>query len=326
MNIDESGEQTTQNISLIRANKRYVLCGILCVGVVLFLGFAWYVATPPASWKEPETVTITRGTSAGIIANNLKEKSLIRSSFVFRSLARITGRSQSLRSGTFVLEPSSMVEILYRLSKGSGEARITIPEGSRAREIAQIFTREGIFVTEQNLVAHEGYLFPDTYQVAKDATADDVVRMLRTQFEEKFLSQLKLGNTLSRSKEDIVTMASILEKESAGDADRAIIAGILWKRLDNSMRLQVDATLAYERGETSATLSTADLAIDSPYNTYRRDGLPPTPTGNPGAKALGAAMWPEESPYWYYLHDKAGNTYYARTLNEHVANKRKYLK
>jgi len=301
------------------------------VGVTIFItlgilfGVGLYVLnSPPISWKESVTVRIERGTSAGAIGDQLYAQQLIRSSRAFRWFAKLSGTSSSLKSGTFVLEPSSTQQLLWRLSQGAGEARVTIPEGTRAKEIANLFSKEGIMIFERDLTPFEGYLFPDTYQVAKDATAEDVVRILQNQFKEEWVNIAPFVG--ARTQKDIVIMASILEKESAGDGDRAIISGILWKRLAKGMRLQVDATLAYERGETSATLSQADLQKDSPYNTYTRSGLPPTPIGNPGLKALLAAAKPEASPYLYYLHDTKGNTYYARTLEEHVANKRKYLK
>jgi len=309
-------------------HRSFSVRSILIMVFVLFVCALGFIAQtfnlPPSSWKEPVTLRIEKGAPAGAIGDQLVTQHLIRSSRFFRLSAKLTGTSLSLKSGTYILEPSSTRQLLMRLSEGAGESRITIPEGTRAKEIANVLSREGILVFERDLAPFEGYLFPDTYQIAKDATTKEVVGILRGQFDAEWKSVAPFIE--KRTQKDIVIMASILEKESAGDSDRAIISGILWKRLEKGMRLQVDATLAYERGETSATLSQSDLKMDSPYNTYSRAGLPPTPIGNPGLKALLAAAKPEASPYWYYLHDAKGNTYYARTLEEHVVNKRRYLK
>jgi len=121
-------------------------------------------------------------------------------------------------------------------------------------------------------------------------------------------------------------MASLIEKESSGDEDRSIISGILWKRFNNNRPLQVDATLSYLLGKKSQDLTVDDLNIDSPYNTYRYPGLPVGPIGNPGLEAIQAAIYPKDSPYWFYLHDKTGKAYYAKTFEEHIANKNKYLR
>jgi len=120
-------------------------------------------------------------------------------------------------------------------------------------------------------------------------------------------------------------MASIIEKESLNGDERQIVSGILWKRISLGMPLQVDATFLYINGKASAELTKDDLNIDSPYNTYRNKGLPPGPINNPGLDAIVAALYPKDSPYLYYLHDKKGKVHYAKTFNEHVANKRKYL-
>ena len=304
----------------VRVLLRSIVPMLLGIGAV---GIFFYASTP-TTWIEAKTITIARGDSAGSIANHLSEEGIIRSPELFRLLLRVGGKAESLKSGSYVLDPMSSWQLMARLVEGPGSIRITIPEGLSAEAIVEKLSQQGLPVRIEEFKKHEGYLFPETYEIPRDASSQLIIDMLRSEFEQIWKATV-LWATRKNTQEEIVTMASILERESAGDSDRAIISGILWKRLDKGMRLQVDATLAYERGETSATLTVEDLEQDSPYNTYRRSGLPPTPIGNPGAKALAAAARPEESPYWYYLHDKEGNTYYARTLNEHVANKRKYL-
>lgn len=126
--------------------------------------------------------------------------------------------------------------------------------------------------------------------------------------------------------EEIIIMASIIEKEMSSPEDGRIISGILWKRIEAGMGLQADATLTYLTGKPSLKLTEEDLAIDSPYNTYKYRGLPTGPISNPGLNAIKAAIYPEESSYWYYLHDSESQPHYARAFEEHIENKLRYLK
>lgn len=294
---------------------------VVLIFVAGFFGQGYILA--PSGWTESQSFIVKQGDSATSIASKLEEQGLIRSEFLFRFAVKISGTSSKLKTGSYVFQPVSMISIIQELTTGPSEERITIPEGMRARDIAQLFTNNGLFVTEQELEMHEGYLFPNTYFISKSSNADEVVRIMRDQFDKEWEVIAPFAG--SRSMSDIVIMASILEKEASVNDDSAIIAGILWKRLENSMRLQVDATLKYERGLSSSQIALKDLETDSLYNTYTRDGLPPTPIGNPGAATLLASASPKESHYWFYLHDNEGNTYFAKTFEEHKANKRKYL-
>ena len=212
----------------------------------------------------------------------------------------------------------------------SREISVTIPEGHSARQIGEIFEKLGIFSSEDFVQAaqkEEGYLFPDTYRFYKDANPDDVTKKMRDNFNKKITPEIfaeikKNKKTLSEA----IIMASLLEEEVKSAEDRKIVAGILWKRLDLGIGLNVDAALTYVLGKTSSELTAGDLKFDSPYNTYRYRGLPPKPISNPGLDAILAALMPEPSPYFYYLTGKDGRTYYAKTLEEHALNKFKYLR
>src|SRR3989344_1536144 len=189
----------------------------------------------------------------------------------------------------------------------SREIAVTIPEGFNVGQIGETFEKLGIFsknVFVSAAQSQEGYLFPDTYRFYKDAKPEDVIKKMR----------------------DIIIMASILEEEVKSAEDRKIVAGILWKRLERSIGLNVDAALTYILGKASHALTAEDLKYDSPYNTYRYRGLPPGPISNPGLDTILAAISPIPSPYFYYLTDKDGVAHYAATLEEGALNKFKYLR
>jgi UPF0755 protein len=226
------------------------------------------------------------------------------------------------------------------------EVRITIPEGWDRSDIGKYLEGKGIGALDQFLASTkkdfvqnfavladkpqkaslEGYLFPDTYRLYKGATVDDVVLKMLANFSSKLTNEeQKAIKASGRSVFEIVTMASIVEKEVPHASDRPIVAGIFWKRLKEGMPLQADSTLNYVTGNKSASLSSEELKIDSPYNTYTNKGLPPTPIGNPGEVALRAAIYPKSSPYWYFLSAPDGSTIFSKTFEEHVAAKRKYL-
>lgn len=148
---------------------------------------------------------------------------------------------------------------------------------------------------------------------------------MRTVFAEKMIELEDKISMSTKSREDIIIMASIIEEEANNDADRKIISGILWKRIESGMPLQVDAPFYYTANKTSAQISTADLRADSPYNTYTRKGLPPGPISNPGINAIENALFPESSSFWFFLSDRAGTMHYAITHDGHIENKWKYL-
>lgn len=232
-------------------------------------------------------------------------------------------------------------EIAGRRHKELAESReitVTIPEGLSVKQIGEILENAKLFPKDEFIkIAQkdEGYLFPDTYRFYKSAKPEDVVLKMKENFNKKITSTKFLeveppkgGSTSQnvRALSEVVITASMLEEEVRSTKDRKIVAGILWKRLDQGMGLNVDAALTYILGRTSHELTVDDLKYDSPYNTYRYRGLPPTPISNPGLDAISAAAHPTLSKYFYYLTDKNGTVHYAVTLEEHALNKRKYLR
>ena len=204
---------------------------------------------------------------------------------------------------------------------------VTIPEGWNVREINQFLQAEGVLVDEELSQGLEGYLFPDTYEFFLDSTAEVV--------KEKFLNNLRMQlETLGMSMEDksigkILTLASLIQQEIKDPYEMRIVAGILNERLEAGIPLQIDATLCYVKevgGKKCLPITQADKAVDSPYNTYLYQGLPPAPISNPGLDAIKAALNPANSPYLYYVSDpKTGRTVFGKTLDEHNQNVIKYL-
>ena len=222
--------------------------------------------------------------------------------------------------------------LVLRITRGEfavTPVKITIPEGSTVRDIATILGKNMPHFAVQDFLAqaehHEGYLFPDTYFFSPLEKPEAIIARLRGSFDRAFAPYTVALTAKQRTVGDIIIMASIIEREAKADSDRPIVAGILWKRFDLGIPLQVDAPFYYTLRKTSRELTQDDLRTDTPYNTYARKGLPATPISNPGLEAITAALFPEESPYLYYLSDKNGELHYAKDLEGHKKNREKYL-
>jgi len=190
------------------------------------------------------------------------------------------------------------------------------------------FSEKFSFLKEKpDNISLEGYIFPDTYQIEKDETLEAILNKIFENFDRKITDELKQKiKSQKKTLFEILTMASLLEKEVQISTDKEIVAGILWKRMRNGWPLQVDASLTYLTGRTSAQLTQNDFNIDSFYNTYKYRGLPIGPICNPGLDSILAAVNFKESPYWFYLNAKDGETIFSKTLEEHAMNKQKYLR
>ncbi len=330
---------------------------ILAAALIVF-GLWFYHALSPVdvSDKKNASFTVQSGESIGVIAAHLGDRELIRSPWVFKWYARWIGVAGKLQAGSFAMSPSqSSSDIIAMLHSGkSQEFLVTIPEGFTIVDIDKLMASKGLGnpgdiidcafhcdfesfdflptkaagTREQAIGSRlEGYLFPETYAVSPSEYKPKffLERMLGT-FRKKIVNGhsgaiIASGKTLHQ----IVTMASLVEEESRFDDERAEVAGILWKRLEHKVVLGVDATTRYVLGKPSAALTKSDVESDSPYNTRRRHGLPPSPIANPGESSIIATLNPKTSPYWYYLHDRKGLIRYAVSNDEHNANRAKYL-
>jgi len=287
---------------------------------------------------------IKQGESVEKIGENLEEENLIKSAWAFYWYIRLNDLDENMISGRFMLNPSmttkQVTEIISDPSKS--EAILTIQEGLRIKDIDKKLTESelieaGAFIqATENFNGYEyyyflpeetpieGYLFPDTYFLnAGDFKPDEVIYKALDNFEVKIQDVIQQIANSGRSFEDIIKMASIIEKEVISQEDKSTVSGILWKRIDSGWRLDADATLLYTKDNNKIT--TADLEADSPYNSRKVQGLPPTPICNPSLSSIQAAISPTSSNYWFYLSTPEGKTIFATSNEEHNTNKAKYL-
>lgn len=281
-------------------------------------------------------VTIPQGASFRTAADSLHAEGFVSSPWLFRVFARVTGRDREIRAGTYVLQHGlSWNELVGALRKGQGiERRVTIPEGwSLTQIVPELATdlgvpedsvraavrdsalRNELGITTPTL---EGYLFPDTYIFAYGTQARDAVEELVRHFEEVWQPQWnqRLGE-LSMSRNEIITLASIIEKEARLPEERPVISAVYHNRLRIGMPLQADPTVQYALGEHHERILYRDLEIESPYNTYRHTGLPPGPIASPGKASIEAALYPASVPYLYFVADSDGHHEFRTTFKEH---------
>src|SRR3989338_3716965 len=253
------------------------------------------------------------------------------------------GVAKNMQAGDFRFSPNmSAREIAQLLTHGAIDVWITLPEGLRVEEQAQIIENNLNFGANESFafdkaeyikIAKEGYMFPDTYLIPKDATAQDVAGKLEETFDAKVDEDfLEEGGKNNLSTDDVVILASLLEREAKTNEEKPIIAGILLNRLEAGMPLQVDATVQYAKGYDTAqnawgpTVTVAEYqSVKSAYNTYLFVGFPPKPIANPGLESIKTAANPAQTDFFYYMHDREGKIHYAETDDEHQRNIEKYL-
>lgn len=283
--------------------------------------------------RTQKIFVVRKGQNVRDIAKSLKDERLIRDPVVFFLLVVRGGLDKKIQAGDFRLSPSMTAQnIAETLTHGTLDVWVAVPEGYRAEEIAELLAQKTPTFTQtwrDVLNQHEGYLFPDTYLIPKDADVELVVSIMRKNFEQKFATLPPLKNKLTRK--EVVTIASLIEREAKFPEDRPLVASVILNRLAIGMKLDIDATVQYilgyqedEKRWWKKHLTNKDLAIDSPYNTYRNPGLPPTPIANPGLASLRAVVNPVGTNYLYYVSDKNGRNHYAETIEEHRENIKKY--
>lgn len=317
--------------------KRFIVL-IAVISLFLFIiSFWWKQAITPVNPGSQNKIvfTIKKGETSRIIANELYRQNLIRSPVAFFLIARFRGFADALQAGEFRLSPAmDLYTIINSLTHGSADVWITIPEGWRKEEIALELTQK-LSLPESEFLknSQEGYLFPDTYLIPKDASATSVVNILKTNFDQKMNPQI-MDKVLKKklTLQDVITIASLVEREGKHALDRPIIASVILNRLQLGMKLDIDATVQYilgyqakEKTWWKKDLTLEDLNTDSPFNTYQNAGLPPAPIANPGIEAIMAVVNAPDTDYLYYISDSQGNIHPAKTIQEHNANIAKYL-
>lgn len=310
---------------------------IVLASLAVTLGTFWWVRgsqAPDPKNKKIYTFVIKRGEPVREIAKRLKDEKLINSSVVFFLLVNfVLDVDGKIQAGDHRLSPSmTAAEVAKSLTLATNDVWITVVEGARADEIADILKKEIKTYKESwrgQLNENEGYLFPDTYLMPKDAEILQVLSIFKNNFDAKYAT-LEIKDS-SLTKDEIVIIASLVEREAAFAEDRPLVASVILNRLNIGMKLDIDATVQYvlgfqkdEKDWWKKNLTLEDLEIKSPYNTYRNAGLPPTPISNPGLAALNAVINAPNTNYIYYLSDREGRNHYAETLEEHQENIRRY--
>ncbi|MFH1207344.1 MAG: endolytic transglycosylase MltG [Patescibacteria group bacterium] len=318
--------------------------------------FLWNeVNFPMSSTSQPATFTIAKGEGVNDIAVHLKSQGLIRNSLAFKVYAYFKRSQTKFTDGMYSVDKNMTIRDIFTLlvsNQTTPETTITLIEGWTAKDMAEYLAAQGI-VSAENFIAAasvhdsrsiipnmtyafladrpagaalEGYLFPDTYRVFKTTTASQIVEKMLDNFGNKFTDQMKTDTANGNmSIYQIVTLASIIEKEVRTDADRKIAAGIFYDRMNQGVALQSDATVNYVTGKQALQPTADDLSVDSPYNTYKYTGLPPGPICNPSLASIMAAIYPEKTEYFYFLTKPDGTTVFSKTYEEHLQNKQKYL-
>lgn len=326
-----------------------VISGALAVVVLVIAGFAaWFGYTIFADRSHPQQtaqVIVPRGSSFHDIANQLVHAGVIANATAFRVYAKIRHADTDAHAGEFRFQPhQTAAQVLAQLQSGGAQVArwVTIPEGFTAKQIAQRLQDDGLGSAKAYEAAFmhdtivldgtrtknlEGYLFPSTYLIPLDATPRTVERIMTGEFEKQLPRDAaqearRHGLTVPQ----VVTLASLIEREAKADDERPLMAGVYYNRLRLGMPLEVDATIEYALPEHHDVITYGDLRMDSPYNTYRHEGLPPTPIANPGAPSLAAAFNPQSSDFLYYVYKGGGHHAFAKTLAQQNANIARYLK
>ncbi len=322
----------------------FILLPLIVIGILLF-DYNRSIHFPNSKSDEKVTIEITEGESVNQILQSLLDNDLIsqKNYYYTKIYLKKNNLGTKLQAGNYNLPQNlTVVELIDTLQFGrSEEVWVTIPEGLRKDEIAEIIENEFngqeplLFSKEEFLALTtdqafintlelpieidnlEGFLFPDKYSFPKDISTQAVIEKLVDNFKQK------VGDNYTY--QDII-FASIVEREGYNANDRPIIAGIILKRFEEGWLLQTDATLLYPVKDWKHTITIEDKEDDNPYNTYKRIGLPPTPICNPGLQSIEAVQNPVQTDYYFYIHDNDRNAHYSETLDGHNANVNKYLR
>lgn len=310
--------------AIVRILKFLFFC-FLVVAILMFY-FLYSISVPKKSGFKT-VFKVAKGDGAGVIARNLKNEGLIDNALCFRLLVRFAHAQTKIKAGDYELNSDmNSISILEKLVKGDVIMRaFTIPEGSTLKDMAKIFDEKQIIrqddftnLTEDNKSIKigeicpaklEGFLFPETYHISYDASPEDVIRAMTKMFEQKALPLYNVSALKKRfSLTEVITLASLVEKEAKLNKERPVIAAVYLNRIKLDMPLECDATIQYVLKDIKPNLTYEDLKTESPYNTYLNRGLPPGPICNPGYPSIEAVFSPAKAKYLFYvLNDRKGD-------------------
>ena len=337
--------------------KNIIIIIILIFALIAVSGwlyFEWQVNYPISQNSAEKNFVIEKGEGVKEIATDLEKNGLIKSAFYFETYVWREKIEKKLQAGEYLLREnmpvSEIVEILIKGEIIFNQKKITIIEGWRINDIGKYLQENKIISAKEfetaakgwrggknyqydflkNLPAKanlEGFLFPDTYFIYEDASAEEVIDKMLKNFDKSLTKEMRDEiEKQNKSIFEIITMAGILEKEVRTDEDRKIVAGIFYKRIEEGVPLESCATIAYILEKDKRQYSFEDTRIKSLYNTYLNKGLPPGPICNPGENAIKAAIWPEKSEYNFFRSKENGETVFSKTLEEHNSAKAKWVK
>jgi len=343
---------------------RKILAAIITVIIFLLGFFYWGILPREPSSNKTIIFAVQKGEGDEEISANLEKEGIIKNRYFFQMYVLTQGKTTKLQAGKYELSPRMNIpEIVNKFVLGDVlKEKITIIEGWNLRDIGWYFENKGMFMTEEFFeiagfplidyskntdlpfpkdysqqfefladkpknVGLEGYLFPDTYEISAQDDIEKIIKRILANFDKKLTPDLK-KEIIAQKKTifEIITMASLLEKEVKTLEDKKIVSGIFWKRIKSSKPLQSCATINYITGKNDRGALLEDIEIDSPYNTYKYYGLPLGPISNPGLDSILAAIYPTETNYLYYLSTPDGKTIFSKTFKEHSAAQSKYLK
>lgn len=338
-------------------NFRKINLKVISIITIIILGLiAGYIYIQIGPYdknsKKEIIVKIPNGSTLTDVSNILKENKVIKNKVLFKAVSKFKPNEHGVKAGKYLLRQSysnsKVLDILFSGKTYNDGIKVTIPEGSTYKEVIKYLTSKGIgnkevyeklinnpkefysefkFLDEKDIISLEGFLYPDTYHFDKNVTEKEVLSTMLKRFEKMYTDKFKReqkerGLTLQQ----VVNLASIIEKEAVLDEDRPMIASVFYNRLDVDMPLQSDATIQYIFDERKDRVMYKDLKIKSPYNSYINKGLPPTPISNPGVKSIEAVLNPANSDYLYFVATIDGKNNYSKTYEEHLKHVESYKK
>lgn len=330
---------------------------MLALATASFFYFRYQAYNSHGTYKEIKIFHIEKGEGSSIVSKNLVKGDLISGNWYFCYYMRSSGLLNKILPGDYELSGKMTIpEIAVKITQEQNKSvRITFPEGWDSKKIAGRLSTNG-FSSDEFLdivknpsfdltskysffsllpkdVSLEGYLFPDTYFFSQKLTSEDLIEKFLNNFDNRLTPDIRAEiKSQGRSLKDVITMASIIEKEDSVKSDASdeekenqkIVSGIFWNRIKNGQPLQSCATIGYVLGVSKKQYSFEDTRIDSPYNTYLNKGLPPGPIGNPGFLSIRAAIYPKKTDYNYFLNTEDGKIIFSRTIEDHNSNKAKF--
>ena len=335
-------DQTLKNKSSLKRTLSFFISLVFILGVALVLGFGYFLMSPASTKGEAGIFMVEKGSSLRTVATKLEKEGYLTSKGLFLVWAKLAGHSRDLKSGEYELNPAmTPVEILRRLSRGNILTHaVKIPEGFTRRQIAALLEEKGLAdkykfveITGDPGIAREfgiespgleGYLYPDTYFFGRDLSP----RMIVEAMVQRFFEVIKpLEGCIRQSgftMEEVITLASIIEKETGLAEERPIIASVFLNRLKKGMRLQTDPTVIYGIADFDGDLTREHLKEPTAYNTYVIRGLPPGPIASPGIDAIRAVLYPEDTEYLYFVSKNNGSHFFSKKYSEHSKAVDKY--